>query len=80
MQNTYSHTELDTVPPPPAWKCPLGKFRSGIMHGAYQMHRFRRHTTSTGKLDRFLVEPGHLEEKKADTFRTCLWGLCDYCP
>ena len=42
MQNTHSHTELDTVPPQPAWKCPLGKFRSSILHGAYQMHRFTR--------------------------------------
>ncbi len=45
MQNTHSHTELDTVPPAPAWTCPLWKFRSSLLHGAYQMHRFRRHTT-----------------------------------
>ena len=45
MQNTHSHTELDTVPPPPACKCPLGKFRSSLLHGACQMHRFGRHTT-----------------------------------
>ena len=50
VQNTHSHTELDTVPPPPAWKCPLGKFRCHILHGAYQMHRFRRHTTWCRKL------------------------------
>ena len=45
MQHTHSPTELDTMPPPPAWKCPLGKFRSSLLHGACQMHRFRRHTT-----------------------------------
>ena len=31
---------------------------------------------STGKLGRFLVEPGHLE-KQAETFRTCLGGISD---
>ena len=35
MQNTHSHTQLDTLPPPPARKCPLGKFRSSILHGAH---------------------------------------------
>ena len=45
MQNTHSHTELDTVPPPSPWKCHLGKFRSSLLYGAYQMHRFRRPTT-----------------------------------
>ena len=40
------HTELDTVSPPPAWECPPGKFPSSLLHGAYQMHRFRRHTTT----------------------------------
>ena len=34
---------------------------------------------STGKLDRFLVEPGHLG-KQAYTFRACLGGISDYCP
>ena len=45
MQNTHSHTELDTVPPPPTWKCHLGKFRSSLLHGVCQIHRFRRHAT-----------------------------------
>ena len=45
VQNTRSNIELNTVPPMPARKCPLGKFRSSILHDAYQMHRFRGHTT-----------------------------------
>ena len=31
--------------PSPAWKCPPGKFRSSLLHGAYQMNRCRWHTT-----------------------------------